>query len=115
MNTLANNSLDTAQSEKHSISSMANSLNISRGKLYRLLQQSEQYEAFKASGEQQTENNQILYSKGDWERILADIGYAYPQPEQPAEQPSETGDDTVLQTEILDSRLLWGDNYIDRN
>lgn len=104
MDKVLNNQVDTTPPEKSSISTMAIKLNISRGKLYRLLQQSGQYEAFKASGETQPENNQILYSKQDWETILTDIGYAYPQPEQPTEQPGRTALDSVSKIEIIDSQ-----------
>lgn len=105
MNNLVDNPVNTLHEEKHSISAMAIKLNISRGKLYRLLQQSGQYDSFKASGESQPENNQILYTQSDWENILTDIGYAYPQPEQPTERPDETALGSCL-VEFVDSAAV---------
>lgn len=83
------------------ITAMADNLNISRGKLYRLLKTSEQYAAFKASGLRESENNQILYSASNWETILSDVGYAYPVCSEDPEQPENTGTDTpTTPTEI---------------
>ncbi|NEP60627.1 MAG: hypothetical protein F6K31_27120 [Symploca sp. SIO2G7] len=84
------------------ITAMADNLNISRGKLYRLLKSSEQYAAFKASGLRESENNQILYAASDWEAILSDVGYVYPACSEESEQPDATSDDTPVVITVVE-------------
>ena len=87
--------------EMTTITAMAERLNVSRGKLYRLLKTSEQYQVFKNKGVKESENNQIFYAASDWEFILNDVGYVYPSSsEQPEQSDNKSAEMPVIPAEI---------------